>query len=1504
MKNKKYIFIIIILGLTFLQSTNIFAQRTVFRTDPEQFINDFFSFAKESGKEGLNIFNDFKNRWDSLYFEESDRKQIVQSLNAILKKNGQMSPHIENYLKTLYAFHQIQHPIESYREWADGNEKILQKYPIAHINIFLTNSYNLLTKNILDEKGHKIWTHSASFVFVNKQNKLQAHFEQGMLIGKIQEDSTFILDTQGDYLLMENVWEGVGGKITWQKAGFEPDMRYATLTKYEIKLNGSTFEAEKVNLTDNYFGLAGIDGKLEDKISPLKYPMKSTYPQFVSYNDDLKISNIFEMLNFQGGFSSRGRKAYIFVDKAAKADMWVTKNKEIIGHLRSKSFVLDSATISSQLSSLEIKADTSSVFHPGISFTMLIPSPEEASVTFFRSTEGMASAPFYDNNHLLDIYADIALWFPFKNELSFKNGVSNSNGEVYYRSLNFFDPNDPLLKGLYPKHPVFMLNEFGGNEFEAREFARFLQKPVDQVVFMLLELSFKGIIEFDLETKKAVLLPRFYTYLEALRGKKDYDNMQMVSNPKGISSGAIYDLNKGSLKLNALQPIPLSNKQQVIVKPDSNSITLNKGRDFSFDGTFSIGYFLFKGKDFSFFYDDFKINLDSVDYMQIYVPNEKADSLQRRVNQVLNKIEKIRGDILIDDPGNKSGLQDFTDYPILTTYDTSYVYYDQVVQPAGIYNREEFFFMVYPFKIDSLGSFTTKGFNLLGEFHSDSIFPVFKNVDLVIQPDLSLGFNKPSSEKGDSLYGGKALFFNEIVLNSLGLNARGTIQYLTSKTTSSQFQFYPDSMITKASNFEIIKQTVGYQFPSLLTDSIYIQWYPKSDSLWANNANIIKQKFPILVFDEKTNFGGKLLLQPNGLKGSGAVEVNNGRLSSEKFKFKSDAFTADTADFVLKMDIQPGEEEFSLAKEPDFETKNVFAEIDMKQRIGKLKSNGAESYIFFPQNMFLCYMSEMIWYMDKKLLDLSSAKPEEDSTSVEALSARFVSTNPKQDSLEFFARSSSFDAMKKEIWAKGVDSIPVANASIYTSDGNVYIEKKAKIKTLDNTKIKTEKFEFFNATATIEGKFSFFGSGFYNFIDEIDSIQMLAFNDIKVDSAKNVVANGQIAREQKFKLSPVYDYYGKIIINTFDSIPFFNGHFKIVHQCDKLKVNPIAMQYIPMAAFINPDSIYIPITDINHENAPYAATLVTIDSTHVYSAFLNDIKWWSDQPIMKADQMLYYNKTLSQFNLSNPEKLKNPELRGNFVSLNKNYCNIYSQGDIDLGLDYGQMKINAAGELFHAIEQNRMSINLSFGLNFYFHQPSLDAIYNTFQQEPTLQAIDLTSLGVQQQLKQLTNDNVLQGMFSELSSTGAIQTVPNEFAKTLFFSDVKLVWNKETQSYVSEGPIGIGFIGGKPVNKKVTGIIEMTKKKSGNLLNIYIEASPNKWYFFTYSRNVLRTFSSDATYNTTIANLEGKENIMPVERNQTPFSFLTSSERIKSKFLYRIMQGELEEEEEEEEMEE
>ena len=52
------------------------------------------------------------------------------------------------------------------------------------------------------------------------------------------------------------------------------------------------------------------------------------------------------------------------------------------------------------------------------------------------------------------------------------------------------------------------------------------------------------------------------------------------------------------------------------------------------------------------------------------------------------------------------------------------------------------------------------------------------------------------------------------------------------------------------------------------------------------------------------------------------------------------------------------------------------------------------------------------------------------------------------------------------------------------------------------------------------------------------------------------------------------------------------------------------------------------------------------------------------------------------------------------------------------------------------------------------------------------------------------------------------------------------------------------------------GMVELQKNRTGDRLNIYLEPSDNVWFFFTYQRGIMASYSSEDEYNSAIREMK------------------------------------------------
>src|SRR6185503_8248585 len=88
--------------------------------------------------------------------------------------------------------------------------------------------------------------------------------------------------------------------------------------------------------------------------------------------------------------------------------------------------------------------------------------------------------------------------------------------------------------------------------------------------------------------------------------------------------------------------------------------------------------------------------------------------------------QKKSGTLFINVPDNKSGKMDIPNFPNLDASGGGVIYFDRKEVLNGIYGRS-IFFVVPPFKLDSLSDADPASINFDGPFGSNGMFPTFKD---------------------------------------------------------------------------------------------------------------------------------------------------------------------------------------------------------------------------------------------------------------------------------------------------------------------------------------------------------------------------------------------------------------------------------------------------------------------------------------------------------------------------------------------------------------------------------------------------------------------------------------------------------------------------------------------------------------------------------------------------------------------------------------------------------
>lgn len=622
------------------------------------------------------------------------------------------------------------------------------------------------------------------------------------------------------------------------------------------------------------------------------------------------------------------------------------------------------------------------------------------------------------------------------------------------------------------------------------------------------------------------------------------------------------------------------------------------------------------------------------------------------------------------------------------------------------------------------------------------------------------------------------------------------------------------------------------------------------------------------------------------------MQLEDATLKALKYEFRQHEIFSDTADFAL---ASMGSNQLA------FSTQNYRLHIDLDLREGEFFSNGGMSVADFPVNRYIALIDRFQWNMDdyyismgypEKLADMARY----DSYTTRALidvdleGSEFISTHPNQDSLRFISTVATFNLSDNIIEATDVKYIRVADAAIFPSDKKVIIRADAELNDFKDAKILANTInkyhEFYNADISISSRRKYEGKGDYDYVDVTGYKQKIKMTEIGVDNSLNTRSVGNIAAREGFMLSSNFDYMGSVNISARDEFATFEGGFRIRHTC-----NPGTRQWVQFKSQINPEDIYLGIGDTLRSlvgDTLYSGILLSNEYHRFYSGFLNKMRHPDDEVVLHASGQLTFDQSLDQYKIGSMDKLKGTTLKGNQVTLDRRSCILKGEGAMDLGVNFNWMEVRANGNMNHFILPDSTNFELVLSFDFPFDIKALDIIADHVSGKD-LMGIPVNRPVFIKAVYDLVNERQAEKIISDIQLFNRLKKLPDELEHTILFTDVKMKWNYATRSYISRGPIGIGALGDRMINRYFDGYIEIAKKPTGDVVNIYFEfENSRQWYYFNYRDNILQTISSNTDYNNLIMDTKEEKRITKGDKKENDYIYMLSDLRKKVDFLRRM----------------
>lgn len=1454
----------------------------VFSDNPKEFLKGLKEYMTASkNAEMLDIYKTFEDQFNSGLFDDQDFAFIHRTSNQALEKNIPANPYFGRYLQNLLLLKE-KHTADAalFSEWHEVTQELILKMEgrkLKPIKAFFDFGLTFFEKQALrySDKGVSWYVRDGDYRFVYENGRAFVVFEKADLEGQLRKNTMRLKGAKGIYDPAKKEWHGEGGTGVWESTSPSTDKEYQLMGNYKLELDKTVYQIDSVLLSyPELLGQGPIMGTYQDKFFTGSNKAKAvSYPRFESLRTDIPIDRIGEHMKLVGGLRIHGEKIYGFGTKNEKAVFKVYDEQEVEKvRITSEVFVMkkgEKMTGQSAHCTLFFGAD--SLYHPSSDFKW---NMADNSIELTRGDRGNDRNPYFSSLHQVNIDVNHIKWWINTNKVELGHrpvSFSRVEQKVVFESLKYFKESDyHRLQNISSTNPISVIKIFSDEQKSRQLDADALAKrfnprfDISSINSLIYDLVAKGFINYDKDQQIVEVKDKVFHYANASQKMTSFDQLRIES--LADSTNATLDLANHTITTTGVKSLTFNQRHRVALKPQAGIIRLKENRNMDFDGKLFAGFSTFHGKDFSFYYDNNHIEMDSVRYFDVFLPSGKLDQYQRpEALSIASRIEHASGVLLIDAPENKAGDENIDFFPSFKSQTKASIFYDHPQTLGACYPRDSFYFHLDPFSLNNLDRLTKDQLAFAGTMISAGIFSEFKETVRLDEEDQSLGFTTQTPAAGYSNYEGKGTYHGEISLSNRGFLGKGNIQYLGASIDSEDIVFKPKQMTSTADQFNLQEDRAGaVEVPQTLGYDVSIDWRPYVDSMYIRS----KEK-PFELFKAANyTLEGLQILTPGGLKGRGQFNWEQGKMNAKLMSFGAFSAKADTAELQI---MTFGMDDFA------FDTRNVQTDLDFDRKIGWVKANDENHITTMPYNQYLTTLDEFDWDMEAHTITFKNEGGK---------LGDFTSFHPDKDSLFFQGATAFYDLKTNELKIGGVPLIQASDAFIYPSDGNIEITTGGELSEFSNAKIIADTISRYHvinrATVKILGRKEYRASGFYEYHIG-DRKQEIEFKEIvgtrvgkgKRSEKKTVTrATGEVGPEDQLYIDKHLLFRGTINLNAEEVNLDFSGFGKLVSPSlpkahwfsisSKADKNNFAINYDQPKNFAGQ----------HLENGIYLSK----EHARLYPAVMAPLYFSKDRPIFVAKGeekgLFKYDAKADEFIFGDSMRVQGKSRYGNIMRLDNRTGKTMAKGQIHLGSGLAHVQIQAAGEIQTQLKQEadgnhgparlEMEVKAMTGIDFQIPDRLMKILITDLQAS----TFDARPIDYQKDHKFyeealpgfIPDAKVLMQQIAEMKNYGL--DIPGKYNKfPLLFSQLTLQWEEDFQSFINkEEMVGLASVNGVAVNRQVKAYLEFRMPSNGDdRLYIYLISPSEDWYFFGYKQGILSMVSSNAKFNEALTGMKEKD---------------------------------------------
>jgi hypothetical protein len=1267
-------------------------------------------------------------------------------------------------------------------------------------------------------------------------------------------DSVVFGPTNGNVSLQDGIFVGKNGRFNWASAG--DSSIYVELDNYSFNISQPKIVAENVTLHDDRQLANPVKGTMEYRGTKKIKGQPAPYPRFVSNGIDARLKASRKNIDYKGGYALIGTTMFSSSLSDQPSTVSVTYKEKPAFKATSKKFSLRDSVISAPFATFSLPLGTDSLYHPGVTFYY---NDDEGVVKLGRAEKtDYAPLPYQDSYHKMNIWAQAMRWnFP-NNKVEFLRIDGKQVVPVKLESFDYFKKE--RFKGISQEfgfQPMLLAANYTQTQkktsFLAEELAKHFKQNPKILRRSLERLALDGYFIYNQPTDEFAISKKGVLYILANLDKADYDNFQVVSQFTANDETANATITLGDTLLTVLgvSHFIVSDSLKIYGVPSDKKLVIGRNRNFGINGQLVASNYQFRGQNLKFDYKQFFVNVSPNDSIT-FTPKEKFVKGQKSEVGGHVKYEK-GGTFYLSDPSNKSGIQKGKKSPRLVVPDGMMVYFDQPEREPVLYPREVYFKIP---KIDMDG-LDQRDVIFDGTFYGNGIIPDIKTI-LKSMPDNSLGFEYKPPVTDMKIYNGKALakFTDTLVMDNTGLHSKAIIKYLSATITAKEVLLASDSLMATGEIASIKEANIGKgYFPAVDLKDYTLRWFPNADSMFINT-----QGKSFSFHNKTTNLEGGLLLRSTGLYGNGKLKRADSEITSEDIKFSKEGFLANKSVFSVNSGDEKATKKLLTGNNVniDFNFKTGIANFLTDETGFSSDSSGMQ----IPTASYQTLIGSAKWDMNKKTILMKGFGE----------TSSYTSTNPEMEGLTFQGSEAIYDVGKVTLNVKGVPFVQTADVKIIPDGGLLSIDSKGKINPLKKARIEIDTLNtshrLRDAEIKINSRNHFEGSATYQYITarkDTFNIKMQNFElheigaategkQRKNSEAQNAVvkyyttARADIKEADNLILSPRIQYKGGINLIAYEPSLKLEGFVKPVLKFRKdFQSSWIVYNEAPGENI----AIKIDKNLKNEHELPLSVGLHYNEARGMYMSFLSAKDSDGDEDIYLAQGAMNFDEDSKSFKVTPPPGADGLIDESNILKFDDKTGLANFSGPLKLtNADWMQ----ASGIVEAQVDSSRYSFNTLLVLKMAALEPVLQPL-----------AAKIVEINLEEQNSTAADDDFEQQNRKLAALIGAKQT--DAFVKLtaagykplfeasplldapIVLSNINLNWSAVHGAYYSQGPIGVSHFGKNNINAQMEGVMEIRRTADGDEFSLYLQASPDVWYYFDYRQNELGLVSSMLDFN-------------------------------------------------------